>query len=736
MPPIAALRRASASTRPSFVLRPTTAAAAFAALLLSAHAPGARAQAAPGAEAPASAPTATLPEVRATGSAPETATTPVIGYRAQRAITATKTDTPLKEVPQSISVITRDEIVDLGSQNLQDALNYAAGVRSDAYGIDSRSDGFRVRGGYPDEYLDGLRKLFNYYTSNTRTDPYTLERIEVLRGPSAMLYGQGTVGGLINMVSKRPQAERQGEIGIQYGRFNRKQVQADLTGPLTEDGRWLYRLVAVGRDADTQVDHVRDDRALIAPSLTWQPSADTSLTLQALWQKDKSGSTSQFFPWSGVITDNPNGKIPTNRFIGDPDWDRYDSERESLGWLFSHRFDNGWTLRQNTRYTRNEVDYRTLYGDSFSLPGGWVADPVNQRLLGRYADATLTKVRMLAADQHVEGTIETGALRHQVVAGIDAVRYTQSGQSGLSCPVYFPAGACTATDVPLIDVYDPVYPDFTPPTMADVATSRQRQVGFYLQDQIKIGPSWIVTAGLRHDRARNETEGSEVEKASATSKRFGLMYQAANGVAPYVSYSESFTPQANRDGTTFDPLSGEQWEAGVKYEPTGRDLMLNMAVYDLKEKNQILGSGVVADPYRQSGETKAKGVEVELRAKPMASLDVLASYTYTDLDEQLEAMPRHQASFWGRQQFSMFGLDGLSAGAGVRFKNSFTDGNAPQVPSVTLLDAMLAWDMPRWRLALNVNNLTDKEYVATCLSRGDCWYGARRNVVATATYRW
>ncbi|HET8610111.1 MAG TPA: TonB-dependent receptor plug domain-containing protein, partial [Burkholderiales bacterium] len=264
----------------------------------------------------------------------ESAYGPVYGYDATRSATATKTDTPLLETPQSVSVVTRERIEDQGATSLQDALNYAAGVRSDAYGVDSRTDNVRVRGAYPDEYRDGLRRTVGYYTSNTRVDPYTLERIEVLRGPSAMLYGQGSTAGVINMVSKRPLPEAQREIGVQLGSYGRKQIETDLTGPLTRDGDWLYRLVAVGRDSDTQVDYVPDDRRVLAPSLTWRPSAATSLTLQALWQKDHTGSTSQFFPWSGTVLPNPNGRIPTSRFIGVPGIDRYDSERTEIGWLF------------------------------------------------------------------------------------------------------------------------------------------------------------------------------------------------------------------------------------------------------------------------------------------------------------------------------------------------------------------------------------------------------------------
>ena len=678
----------------------------------------------------ASAPTTTLAPVTVTGKGErETATSPVAGYRAKNAATASKTDTPLRETPQSVSVITRDQIVDQGATTLQDALNYAAGVRSDAYGLDSRTDSARVRGGYPDEYLDGLRKNFEYYTSNARTEPFTLERIEVLRGPSAMLYGQGSTGGVANMVSKRPLAEAQGEIGVQLGSWNRKQVQADLTGPLTADGQWLYRLIAVGRKADTQVDHVRDDRAVFAPSLTWQPNASTSLTLQALYQKDKTGSTSQFFPWSGTLTDNPNGKLPTNRFIGEPGWDRYDTERSFVGWLFEHRFNDNWSVRQNLRYTNTDVDYRTLYGDSFSLPGDWAGDPVNKRLFGRFADATITKTRLLQADQNVMGSFEAAGVKHKLLLGLDVAHYRKTGQAGFDAPDYLGGG------VPLIDAYAPVYGNFTPPALSDTLGFTQRQLGVYAQDQMKFGANWNLMLGLRHDSARNETEGAEAQKASATTKRVGLLYAADSGWSPFVSYSESFTPVANIGSQSFQPLRGKQWELGVKFEPVDGDLSVNAAVYDLRERNQ-LQQDMVTNLYSQLGETHAKGVELDLKATLARSVDIIANYTYTKVDEQIEEVPHHQASVWGKWRFALAGRSGFSLGAGVRYMSAFHDGDAPTVPALTLLDAMAAWETGPWRLALNVNNLADKTYVATCLRRGDCWWGARRNVVASVAYRY
>lgn len=678
-----------------------------------------------------------LPEVRVTDKAErETATTPVIGYKARNAVTGTKTDTPLIETPQAVTVVTRDQIVDQGATNLQDALNYAAGVQSNAYGIDSRSDGMRIRGTFPDEYQDGLRRMFDWYTSNTRIEPFTLERIEVLRGPSSMLFGQSTTGGLVNSVSKRPQSTFQGEVGVQVGSFGRKQVQADLTGPLTADGQWLYRLVALGRDADTQVDHVRDDRFVFAPSLTWQPNASTSLTFLGLLQKDWSGSTSQFFPWEGVSLPNPNGKIPTNRFIGEPGFDKYNSERRSIGWQFEHRFDDRYAVRQNLRYSQNDVDYFTLYGDSFGDPvtggpGTFPLDPVNKRILGRFVDVSVTKARLLSADQHVQADVATGAVKHKLLAGFDFSRYTKDVASFFDLPPNYGGTA------PPIDVYAPAYSGYTlPGPLVQQPRSGVRQSGIYLQDQMRLD-NWILVAGLRYDRASVQVAGSPDQDDSAVTRRLGLLYAFPGGWSPYVSYSESFMPQAPASvagGTVpLSPTRGEQVEAGVKYEPPGRNVAASLAAYTLKEKSRPVNTGLTVT---QTGETRTKGMELEFKGRITPTFDVVAHYNYTDIDEELEQLPRHQAALWGKVRFAIAGVNGFSFGAGVRAMSSFNDGPAPKTPAVTLLDLMLAYDTGNWRYALNVNNATDKEYVSTCLSRGDCWFGARRNIIASATYRY
>lgn len=672
--------------------------------------------------------TRTLAPITVTAQpAPESPFAPVEGYIARRSISATKTNTPLSETPQSVTVVTSEEIQDQGATGLQDALNYAAGVRSDAYGLDSRSDNFRIRGSEPSVFLDGLRTNYNWYTSTTRTEPYTLERIEVLRGPSSMLYGQGSTAGVVNMVTKRPLAEPMREIGISYGSHNRRQIQADFTGPIDEDGQWLYRVVALGRLADTQVKHVPDDRWVLAPSLTWQPSASTSFTLRALLQEDKSGSVAQFFPWEGMSLPNPNGQIPTDSFIGDPDWDRYNSSRRAVGWSFEHAFNDRWTVRQNTRWSHNEVDYRSLYANSFSGADGWPADPVNKRLVSRYADGTITTVRMVTADQHLEGAFDTGPIKHQMLFGFDMSYASEDKVSAFESP----------DTVPLIDASNPAYPAYTPPAFTDESPrARQRDTGIYLQDQLRYG-NWIAVAGLRRDRSKNAVDGSEDQVSSATSKRLGIMYAADNGYSPYLSYSESFTPVLGRDasGASFVPMRGKQLEAGVKYESPNGGLVVNAAAYTLHEENRLVADPTNPTEQAQVGKTRNRGIELELKTEIGRQFDLIANYNYIDLDEQLEGLPKHQASVWGKYRFAIGNVTGLSAGAGVRWLGGFQDGAAPHTPSVTLVDTMFAYETPSWRYALNINNLLDKTYVSTCLDRGDCWYGSRRSIVASATYR-
>lgn len=694
-----------------------------------------------GAAAHAQTTEAALPAVTISADpAQQSATEPVRGFVARRALSATKTDTPLIETPQAISVVTRDQMEAQGVQTLRETTRYSAGIVSSYF--DSRVDSFKARGGDVTQYLDGLLRTYGTY-NNVKAEPYTLERVEFLRGPSSVLYGQGSVGGVLNLTSKRPLAERQREVQVQIGSHARKQIAADLTGPLDAEGRWLYRLVAVGRDSGTQVDHVDDDRVVFAPSLTWRPSADTSLTLQAHYQKDQSGSLIGFFPWQGTRLPSAYGRIPTNTFISEPGWDAYDTENASWGYLFSHRLNGDWTLRQNLRRTVSDVDYRTLYTSfAANAASGRPARPVfdaNGRTVLRDAAWQRNASRLLLIDTQLEGHLRAGAVEHTLLVGVDGQRNHTSQSSWRAV-------------APAIDVYAPVYGNFTPPSSAALTALpdvTQRQLGLYLQDQMRWG-AWTATLGLRHDRAKTDTEGRPAAAVDdkAWTKRLGLTYQAGGGWAPYVGYSESFQPLGgvNVYGTPYKPQRSQQWEAGVKWMPEGRGISAFAALYHLREKNRK-----TTDPSNplnslQIGEVTIKGLEAEMTASLARHWDWTLGYAYADATisrsnagdqgQRVAGVPRHTASSWLMHRFAAQGRGGWTVGAGVRYTGSqWTGTPAIDTPSVLLADAMVAYDAGDWRLALNINNLTDKVNITQCLARGDCFYGERRNVLLTGTYR-
>ncbi|SSW71569.1 TonB-dependent siderophore receptor [Achromobacter agilis] len=665
-------------------------------------------------------PATILPAVQVTGT-DETAFGPVDGYVATRSAAGTKTDTPLSETPQAITVIPRDQIVDQGAQDIQDTMNYAAGVRPNAYGVDNRADYVRIRGVEPVQYLDGLRQYFSF--NNPRTEVYAMERVEVLRGPSSMLYGQGSTGGIVNLVSKRPLEEAQREIGVVLGNHNRREIRADLTGPASEDGQWLYRVIALGRDSDTQVQYAPDDRLLLAPSLTWRPSAATSLTFQATWQKDRAGTTQSFLPWSGSVQENPNGRIPTRRFASEPGFDAYDTEQFSVGWLFEHQFNDTWKVRQNFRNTVSSVDYKTLYPNVYGARRGDSYIDPEQTTVDRIFYVNKPRMRTLLADQNLEGKLNWGRTEHTVIFGMDYSRYRETSQtaSGAGSP---------------LNLFHPEYGNTPLYELTDSPKQNQQQLGFYAQDQIKFD-NWIFLAGIRRDRADSTTEGQDKETDLATTKRFGLMYAADNGWSPYLSYSESFTPIAGADfyNQRWKPMRGKQVEAGIKYMPKDADIEFTAAAYDLREKNRQTNDPNNPNNQLQAGKTRTRGVELELRGRVTKELDVIANYIYTDLDPQLEAQPKHIASMWGKYRFALAGQPGFAVGAGVRYLSAFRDGGAPETPAVTLFDAMVSYDNGPWRYALNVNNIADRTYEVVCLDRGDCFYGARRTVMLSGAYR-
>lgn len=675
----------------------------------------------------------TLPVVTVTGAAEEG-----VGYQARRAGTATKTDTPLIETPQSVTVITAAQIRDQASPNLQEALRYAPGVRHELYGIDNRADWIALRGSTEaTTLLDGLRLPLAGYYGVVRTEPYAYDRIEVLRGPSSIIAGENDPGGVVNLVSKRPRAQAAGELGIRVGNDQLKEVHADLTGPLNADKSLLYRMVMLGKESDTQVRHADDKRLLLAPSLTWRPNASDLVTVYAEYQYDRSKNTNAFLPLSGTLLPAPHGPIPSELFIGEPGWDRYGGPRKRFGYEVDLSLNDAWRLRHNLRHDRVKGLMKSMYAAWWE---GFVnADGVpdaNGKYLNRLWYVYDDEARVTSSDLLLQGELRTGGVQHTLLFGMDGT--VQNARQW--------SGEVAATP---LNVYQPVYGVFAEPHLAGVTPSenRIRRVGFLAQDQMKFSEQLSVRAGVRHDKVRNTAVGNPTNRDSATSFNLGTVYQLVPGVAPYASYSESFTPVAGTDaaGKAFKPKRGEQFELGVKWEPGSLPLQASAAVYSLKEKNRLADDPQHVGKRIQLGMAKVRGLEADVKAN-LGPWNVLANYTYTrarasagsfggnlDSGEQIESVPEHTGSVWAVHDFGK----GFKAGGGARYVGSSGDGTGKvSVPSVTLLDAMASYESGPWRYALNLNNLADKDYIATCLSRGDCWFGQRRRVVLTADYRW
>jgi iron complex outermembrane receptor protein len=667
----------------------------------------------------------------AAGVRAETATGPVRGYLAGQSGTGTKTDTPLRETPQSITVVTADRVTDQGALTVQETLRYVPGVFADAYGPDSRGDYPRIRGQDPNIYLDGTRVVNTFQFNEWRPDPYTLERIEVLRGPSSVLYGDTSTAGLLNLISKRPQPEASNEIGVQYGSFNRKQVQMDSTGKLTKDGEWLYRFIGVFRDSNSQTDYVKDDRIVLAPSLTWRPTNNTSWTVLGTYQKDKTGSSTAFLPHEGTLFPGPNGLIPVRRFASEPGFDRYQTETGAISSLFEHSFGDGLKIRQNMRYAHVEGIYRTMYPDNYSNPADPFLDP-GHRTVARWVSSRQTTKDSFTSDSNAELKFATGAITHKALFGVDYRGLGERASSG------------AYLDSTPFDLYAPVYNGIVPPTLSPEPDLRQSQLGLYAQDQMRLGP-WLAVVGIRQDFVSNNVQGSPAEDTRATTGRAGLMYELPFGLTPYVTYAQSFTPIFGSGvcAGICKAQQGEMVELGFKYNPMP-GTAINGAIYDTIEKNRL-----AADPSNplistQTGKVRIRGAELEVITRVTPDLDLIGAYAYVNAmvesgdnaGKRVETVPEHQASLWAKYRLTALGLQGVTIGGGVRYIGESWDGtDTIRTPDYTLFDAMVRYETGPWRFQINASNIADKRHLTTCLARGDCFFGIGRTVLGSATYR-
>jgi iron complex outermembrane receptor protein len=696
-----------------------------------------RAEAGAAASAAASAAGSTLPSISVTGARDtETAIGPVGGYVARRSASSTKTDTSLLETPQSISIVTREEIRDRGLNGIDEVLATTAGVMAAGYGNDPRSDWLLVRGFKPTRFLDGLALPTGSYTTESRFEPYGLERVEVLKGPSSGLYGQVPPGGMVNMISKRPTDEPLHEIEVQVGNYGQKQVGVDLAGPVNEDKTVLYRLTALVRDSDAQVDKVKDKRYFIAPSITLRSSADTDITFLARFQKaDTNGiGSASFLPAAGTRDVNPLGQISQHLNTGEPGYDYYRKDMSSFGYAFEHRFSDTLSFRQNVRYSQTNLDHAAVYGC------GLAAD---FRTLNRCLFPVSEKSSGLTLDNQLEAKLATGAVRHTLLVGADYSDQKDDYSSAFG-------------SAPTLDIFNPVYgATVVTPTVSNHTVSKQRQFGLYLQDQMKLD-KWVLTASGREDWVRSTTDNiltpasSTAQSDQAFSGRLGLNYVFDSGISPYVAYSRSFQANPGVDylNAALKPTTANQTEVGIKYQPPGTTNLITLALYDLTQNN-----AVTSDPLfqkRQIGETRVRGVELEGKTSPLPGLRLSASYAYTnsrimasatpaEVNRPIPLVPKQQASAGADYVIQSGPLARLGFGGVVRYVGNhvgYSKLDSSETAGYVLFDASLRYTIERWTLQLNAMNVLDKRYVASCDDLNSCYYGNARTVNLTARYAW
>jgi len=668
------------------------------------------------------------------------------GYGTKSSIVGTKTRTPIIEIPQSMSVITRNEL-DMRAVNLNftEALRYIPGVVADQFGFNGTGFEYVSMRGFNSlstaNFRDNLSQQGRgLYFADFITDPYSLERVEVLRGPTSVIFGRGDAGGIVNRITKLPTATPIREIELQYGSFDRKRIAGDF-GFANEAGTLMFRLVTTALDTDTQVrfpntggDRAQIRRFYISPSLTWRPTDRTSVTLFGGILNNRSEA-------SAFYVATPGGSA-TNTLLGEPTFTRYSTDQASFSYKLEHRFNDTFTVRQNFRFMGLDGRFRDLN------PGGFDADG---RTLFRSALSTRERVNQTVLDTHVEARTRTGPLNHTVLAGIDWNRVESTLKS-------FTGSA------PSIDIFNPVYfqPVPTPDSPFIDGNQKIDQVGFYVQDQVKLN-QWLLTLSGRHDRVSSVTNVNIFDPQHTASKdaaytgRAGLTYLFSNGIAPYFSYSQSFLPQYGIDfgnNSPFKPARASQYEVGIKYQPPGTRNLFTAALFELTKTNVLIPDPRTPLGLSQTGEIRSRGAELEARTEVFRGLNAIGAFSYVDVKVTENAsgfignmpvrVPNLTTSGWLDYNLGTLNVDwlkGFFIGGGVRYVGRvFNDPeNTSVTPSFTLFDAMLRYDHGPWQFLINANNIfDDKYYTANNVvpgSGGQFFLGTRRTVIGTLKLR-
>lgn len=657
------------------------------------------------------------------------------GYAPRTSQSATKTSTPLEETPITVSVVTQQQMQDQAVKSVAQALRYSPGVAAEYRGTSNVADETYIRGfGYVPMLLDGL----SVGGQGLQMDPWLLESVAAVKGPASLLYGQSNPGGLIDMQMKKADGNTGTRVGGIVGSHNRAGLRFDVARKQGENLSW--RVVGHAEKADAQEKGLQTRRLTLAPSVRWTPTDATSLTVWGLYQREPDAGYRNFRQALGTTIPTKFGYIPGDFLVGDPDFEKSERTTHAAGYQLEHKLSDATTLRQKFLFAKGTWDQSTLV---------WGKMAKDQRHIGRSLTTTLDSTRQVNLDNQIEHRITFGGGEHVLLGGVDIsysrVHRTTSYGAGVT-PIYWTK---PGRDKAIIT---------TPPRGHNETISRQRQTGIYLQDQARFG-NLHVQAGLRYDWADNDINDLQNNRrmsydSKALTGRVGMLYEMANGLSPYISYSTSFepvttAPPAGKD--PFDPTQGKQLEIGVKWANSDGTMMVTASAYDLRQSNVLRSINGSRTDFEQVGEIRSRGVEIEAQGQITNQFSMLASLGYnnahiTKSNRQAEIgthndrVPERQASIWGKYDFD----NGFDAALGVRYiGKSWARGDAFQVDDVTLFDAAFGYDLGAldsrydgMRAQINITNLADKFYASSCASAGACWVGPERQITASLDYSW
>ncbi|WP_286740100.1 TonB-dependent siderophore receptor [Psychrobacter sp. UBA3068] len=670
---------------------------------------------------------------------PSTTLDAVTVYADSYRSTGTKTALDPNDAPMSYTRIDQELLQKRQADSVNAALRYEPGVTTESRGTVSIFDEYNIRGFKTySNFYDGLRLPYDgAWNLMPQVDIYATEAVEVLKGPASSLYGYAAPGGMVNQVAKSPKNTQASEMQLRLGNQNLKEVAIDTTGPLTDTLN--YRLVALKRKKDGQMQTTEEERTLINPSLEWQATDDVSVLANLFYQDDPEMVPSTPLPAVGTVYNASYGKLDSDAYAGDK-WNRFSKEVFMPSVTVNWNINDQLTFKHITRYTDAEAQQRNIYNRGF-VEG-------SDTTLNRVAYTTDETMHNWTTDNQLAYQLDTANTSHNLLFGVE---YQETDSNA----TYYDAGTA---GTPNLDLSSPDFSQINADNLP-LDTYRQKQdieqsqLGLYVQDEMQ-WQDLTVVAGLRHDNFDSSTEQTEATKgavysdktisndASETSGRLAAIYDFDNGLSPYASYSQSFQPVVGSNFITneaFKPTTADQLEAGIKYLSSDRATQGTLAVFDITQKNVVVTNPSNSQQKVQTGEITSKGVEISGSHMLNDWVDIAASYSYTDADiTEDEFNPdvvgntpaqiaKHKATLWA----DYYATDKLTLNAGVRYEGGMQidKQNSDELPSVTLVDIGGNYQInPMLAVGASINNLFDKTYVGACYDLENCWMGPERQM--------